>query len=182
MNCCFIALGSNLSQPLEQVNRAITELATLPGSALQAVSPWYQSAAIGPGHQPDYINGVAKLISTLAPIELLSQLQYIEQIHKRRRIIHWGPRTLDLDILLYNDDIINEPTLRVPHPRMFERNFVIYPLFDIAPELRLPDGRQLRYYRELCSSDGLQLLSSSTMASVENPTVNFNELTTGDKL
>ncbi|MEE8057677.1 MAG: 2-amino-4-hydroxy-6-hydroxymethyldihydropteridine diphosphokinase [Pseudomonadales bacterium] len=169
---CFISLGSNLEQPLAQVNRAAEELASLPESALISLSPWYQSAAIGPGEQPDYINGVAELHSIKKPLELLVLLQDIETKHQRQRLERWGPRTLDLDLLLYGNEIITEPTLTIPHPRMLERNFVLLPLFDIAPELKLPDGTSLKLRRDQCSPDGLRLVdphSSPTIAPTRSP-------------
>ncbi|HEB27945.1 MAG TPA: 2-amino-4-hydroxy-6-hydroxymethyldihydropteridine diphosphokinase [Porticoccus sp.] len=176
---CFIALGSNLEQPLEQVNRAIEALAKLPNSRLEATSPWYQSTAIGPGNQADYINGVAELCTTQKPLQLLSLLQQIENQQQRKRLQHWGPRTLDLDLLLYGDQVINEATLTVPHARMLERNFVLCPLHDIAPDLVLPGGIHLQQSLAQLSMDGLSLVetlaetkSSNTIAAAPPPNNN----------
>jgi 2-amino-4-hydroxy-6-hydroxymethyldihydropteridine diphosphokinase len=141
---CFISLGSNLNNPLQQVQTAAHSLAELPSTTLLNLSPWYQSAAIGPGVQQDYINGVAEIATTLEPLQLLSKLQAIENQQHRKRLERWGPRTLDLDLLMYGDQEINLPTLTVPHPCMLERNFVIYPLYDIAPDLRLLTGDYLK--------------------------------------
>ncbi|MEH6558448.1 MAG: 2-amino-4-hydroxy-6-hydroxymethyldihydropteridine diphosphokinase [Oceanicoccus sp.] len=166
MTRCFIAIGSNLQQPLDQVNRAVTELAALPDCSLQAVSRWYQSNAIGPGTQPDYINGVAELNSQQSPIALLRLLQSIENCHHRKRLQRWGPRTLDLDLLIYGELIVDDPDLTIPHPRMLERNFVLYPLMDIAPDLILPNGLALSEFITSCPSTGLHLVqnkSSNTM-------------------
>lgn len=157
MDLCYIALGSNLDQPLAQVTLALKEIAELPETTLQAASPWYQSVAIGPGQQPDYLNGVAEIKSALAPLELLSALQHIEQLHRRQRLQRWGPRTLDLDILLYGDQRIDLPQLQIPHPRMLERSFVVYPLYDLAPLLQLPDGTPLKHHRQSLSHKGLRL-------------------------
>jgi 2-amino-4-hydroxy-6-hydroxymethyldihydropteridine diphosphokinase len=166
MTRCFIAIGSNLQQPLDQVNRAVTELAALPNSSLQAVSRWYRSNAIGPGTQPDYINGVAELNSKQSPMALLRLLQTIENHHHRKRLQRWGPRTLDLDVLIYGELTVDDPDLTIPHPRMLERNFVLYPLMDIAPDLVLHNGLALSEFITSCPSTGLHLVqnkSSNTM-------------------
>ena len=154
---CFIGLGSNLNEPQRQVQQACEALATLPESGLDSISPWYKSKAVGPGQQPDYINGVAQLTTHLTPIKLLHALQSIENQQRRIREQHWGPRTLDLDLLVYGDQVINTPELTVPHPRIQERNFVLYPLADIAPQLLFPDGTSLLSLLDYCSRDGLIL-------------------------
>jgi 2-amino-4-hydroxy-6-hydroxymethyldihydropteridine diphosphokinase len=141
---CYIALGSNLDNPLDQVSKAVCALAQLPTTQLTQTSPWYQTKAVGPGEQPDYINGVACLDTELSAIDLLHGLQQIEIDQQRVRSERWGPRTLDLDILLYGNQTIDESALIVPHPRMKERRFVLAPLSDIAPQLHLPDGSSLR--------------------------------------
>lgn len=160
MNCCFVALGSNLGDPLDQVTRAIAELDGLDAIDVIAVSSWYQSTAVGPGSQPDYINGVVKIETNLSPFELLRTLQRIEAGHDRKREVHWGPRTLDLDLLLYQDLSINTDDLTVPHPRMTQRNFVLYPLFEIAPDLRLPTGQLLRTLIDEFNAEGLSLVKA----------------------
>ncbi len=139
----YIGLGSNLDDPLSQVQTAVSELAALPDCTLIVQSPWYRSVAIGPGDQPDYINGVVCLDTTLSAETLLDALQAIESDHNRIRDQRWGPRTLDLDILLYGDQVIDTPRLQIPHCWLTRRNFVILPLADIAPELTLPDGTSL---------------------------------------
>lgn len=136
----YIGIGSNLDNPRQQVAAAVAALEQLPHSQLVAVSPWYRSASLGPGDQPDYINGVARIATTLPPESLLTALQDIENRQGRRRDIRWGPRTLDLDILLYGDDTLASPRLTVPHPQLKQRNFVLVPLHDLAPALQLPDG------------------------------------------
>src|SRR5690606_26531706 len=115
------------------------ELAELPSTRLLAASPLYLSRAVGP-EQPDYVNAVAGVQTTLAPLALLDQLQALEQRHQRVRAEHWGPRTLDLDVLLYADEIIDLPRLQVPHPYLKKRNFVLYPLAAIAPDLVVACG------------------------------------------
>ena len=152
----YIALGSNLGDPLGQVSSALEELAAIPNSRLANQSRWYRSKAVGPGHQPDYINGVALLATTL-PVEALFQhIQHIEGAHGRERRVRWAARTLDLDILLYGDEQIHTGQLDIPHPRLTERNFVLYPLADIDPNLVLPDGTGLRSLLATCSRKGLE--------------------------
>jgi 2-amino-4-hydroxy-6-hydroxymethyldihydropteridine diphosphokinase len=129
----YIALGSNLNQPRQQVSTAISTLATLANCKLIAQSRLYGSVAIGPGEQDNYVNAVVALDTNLSPVNLLHTLQSIEAEHQRQRNIRWAARTLDLDLLLYGTESINTPELTVPHPRMFERDFVLRPLADIAP-------------------------------------------------
>ena len=144
MTCCYVALGSNQRQPAAQLRRAVAAIGQLPESLLHSVSHCYRSAAVGPGDQPDYLNAVLQIETGLMPEALLDALQGIENDQGRTRKVRWGPRTLDLDILLYGDLALTTPRLQIPHPHMAERNFVLYPLLDIAgPNLMLPDGREL---------------------------------------
>lgn len=136
---CYIGIGSNLGDPPRQVNLALLALAQIPQTQLLYRSPWYVSKAVGPGEQPDYLNGVIELETRLDPETLLQHLQHIETAQGRERSIRWGPRSLDLDILLYGDHCLHTPTLQVPHPRIRERTFVLAPLADLNPELRLPE-------------------------------------------
>jgi 2-amino-4-hydroxy-6-hydroxymethyldihydropteridine diphosphokinase len=154
----FIALGSNLDDPLRQLQRAVAALAALPDCRLGQVSPYYRNPAVGPGPQPDFINAVAELLTALDADALLTQLQRIETAQGRTRDVRWGPRTLDLDLLLYGDSIIDTPRLQVPHPRMLQRNFVLHPLHDIAPALILPDGSSLDARLDCCPNRGLRPL------------------------
>ena len=140
----YIGLGSNLSWPQRRLQRAVATLRRLPQSRLLAHSPWYRSAAVGPGVQPDYLNGVAALRTTLAPRQLLRWLQRIERRQRRRRRRIWGPRTLDLDLLLYGQRQVRQTRLIIPHPQLGNRSFVVQPLCALAPQLRLPDGSTLR--------------------------------------
>lgn len=141
----FIGLGSNLDHPLQQVEHAVERLQQLPDSRLVAVSPWYGSTPVGgePG-QPDYVNGVAQLATALSPLALLHALQAIEQAQGRRRTTRWGARTLDLDLLLYDQQVITSPELTLPHPRLHQRAFVLLPLADLAADLTLPNGAGIR--------------------------------------
>ena len=161
IHTAHIALGSNLDNPLQQVNQALTEMSRLPDTRLTAASRMYRSVAIGPGKQPDYINAVATLVTQLPPEDLLDQLQNIELAHKRKRTEHWGPRTLDLDILLYDRQQLHTERLIVPHPRLCERNFVLYPLAEIAPDLVLPSGTTIESLLTQCSNEGLELIDDN---------------------
>lgn len=154
----FIGLGSNLENPVAQLEQAFAELAVLPQTRLRARSRLYSSRALGPV-QPDYVNAVAELETDLAPLALLDQLQALEQAHRRVRLEHWGPRTLDLDILLIDMQIIDSERLKVPHPFMTQRNFVIQPLRELAPELCLPTGESLSQLAQTLGFAGLQVLT-----------------------
>ncbi len=127
-----IALGSNLGDSLSNLQEALKILAQTPSVTLQAQSSWYQTVAVGPP-QPDYVNGCVLLEVELTPQELLDTLLKIEAQFGRVRRERWGPRTLDLDLLLFDDLILETPTLQLPHPRMTERAFVLVPLAEIAP-------------------------------------------------
>lgn len=147
----YLGLGSNLEQPARQLSRALEALAALPRSRLACVSAVYRSAAVGPGPQPDYLNAVVGLDTALAPLALLAQLQAIELAQGRVRTVRWGPRTLDLDLLLYGRRHIDTPRLQVPHPGLAERDFVLYPLAEIAGEaLLLPDGTDIATLLRRC--------------------------------
>ncbi len=132
-----IALGSNLGDSLATVEAALDILETTAGITLKARSPWYKTAPIGPP-QPDYINGCALLITTLTAPQLLKVLLQTEAKFGRVRRERWAARTLDLDLLLYADQVIDTPDLQVPHPRMGDRAFVLIPLAAIAPDWRHP--------------------------------------------
>ncbi len=138
MVTAYIGLGSNLADPQARLRRAFAELAQLPQSQLLAQSSLYRSAPMGSQDQPDYLNAVAALETALSPLALLAGLQAVEAAHQRVRGERWGPRTLDLDLLLYADQTIDLPTLTVPHPGLYERNFVLYPLAEIASGLVIP--------------------------------------------
>jgi len=144
MITAYIALGSNLQNPEHQLRSAVTALAALPDSRLQQVSSVYRSAAVGPGPQPDYLNAVAKLLTALTPEILLDVLQRQEQVQGRTRNVRWGARTLDLDILLYGNAVIETERLTIPHRALGQRNFVLYPLLQVCPaNFVLPDGTDL---------------------------------------
>ncbi len=155
---CYIAIGSNLADPMAQAESAITALQQLPESQLLSVSSLYGSKPMGPQDQPDYINAVASIETTLGPLPLLDALQQIENSQGRERLQRWGARTLDLDILLYGNEIIDSPRLTIPHYGMKEREFVLYPLAEIAPELILPCGQPLHEALTHCSQNDLIIL------------------------
>lgn len=135
----YIGIGSNLNNPVAQVQQVCQALAELPASQLIARSPLYRSAPVGgPPDQPDYCNAVVALDTALNPEELLIALQALEIQQGRVRTVRWGPRTLDLDVLLYGSLQRDDPWLTLPHPRLRERAFVLYPLYDIAPDLTIP--------------------------------------------
>jgi 2-amino-4-hydroxy-6-hydroxymethyldihydropteridine diphosphokinase len=158
----YVGLGANLANPLTQLQSAIAALRQLPHSRLLAVSGFYGSKPMGPQDQPDYINAVAKLATMLSPIELLDALQQIEQQHGRqRKAQRWGARTLDLDILLYANHTINSERLTVPHYGLTQREFVLYPLAEIAPQLQLPCGTPLQVLLSQVPLNGLEKLSDT---------------------
>ncbi|MCG7915584.1 MAG: 2-amino-4-hydroxy-6-hydroxymethyldihydropteridine diphosphokinase [Candidatus Thiodiazotropha weberae] len=135
----YIGLGSNLQNPKWQVESALAELAQLSDSMMVSHSSLYRSRPLGPQDQDDFINAVAHLTTTLAADSLLDALQLLEQQHHRVRERRWGPRSLDLDLLLYGDQTIDTPRLIVPHPEIAKRSFVVLPLLEIAPaDLRIP--------------------------------------------
>ncbi|MCF5704126.1 2-amino-4-hydroxy-6-hydroxymethyldihydropteridine diphosphokinase [Pseudomonas syringae] len=159
MERIYIGMGSNLADPAEQLRSAVEALGQLPQTTLAGVSAFYQSDSLLPG-QPRYTNAVAALDSDLAPIELLDALQAIENDQGRERSERWGPRTLDLDILLFGDRLIDELRLKVPHYQIQERAFVLYPLAELAPQdLRLADGRNLPELLAACPFVGLERLT-----------------------
>jgi 2-amino-4-hydroxy-6-hydroxymethyldihydropteridine diphosphokinase len=156
MTPVYIALGSNLSNPEAQLHSAVVALEALPDTRLDRVSSVYRSTAVGPGGQPDYLNAVLLLTTKLSPLALLDALLQIEQDQGRIRSEHWGPRTLDLDILLYGDQQIASPRLTVPHPRMQQRDFVLYPLREISnTNLVLPNGTNIDTLLQQCPENGL---------------------------
>ncbi|AGQ38248.1 TPA: 2-amino-4-hydroxy-6-hydroxymethyldihydropteridine diphosphokinase [Mannheimia haemolytica] len=141
MQTVYIALGSNLENPLEQLKQAVEKLKKLANEF--EISPFYGSKPVGPQDQPDYVNAVAKFSTDLSPTALLDKLQSIENEQGRVRVRRWGERTLDLDIILYGNQQIQTERLNVPHIEMKNREFVIVPMFDLTPDLVLPTGEKL---------------------------------------
>ncbi|MBT3697073.1 MAG: 2-amino-4-hydroxy-6-hydroxymethyldihydropteridine diphosphokinase [Gammaproteobacteria bacterium] len=132
MNTAFIALGSNLNNPIYHVEKGVRDINHLLETRVIKRSSLYKSKPVGPQNQSDYINAVIKITTNYEPIELLDNLQSIENKHHRKRVKRWGPRTLDLDILIFNNLIINHERLIVPHPEIVNRDFVLIPLKEIT--------------------------------------------------
>ncbi len=152
----YIGLGSNLADPVHQVQTACDELKQLSESRLLACSGLYRSPPMGPADQPDYINAVAAIETTLEPHRLLAELQAIEQRHGRTRERRWGARTLDMDLLIYGDQTVVDETLTIPHPGVAERAFVLYPLQEIAPLLTVTGLGPVGSLVNNCPMNGLE--------------------------
>lgn len=160
MERVYLGLGSNLANPLQQLRGALDALAVLPQTRLLAQSSFYSSDPLGPAEQPRYVNAVAALETGLSPWQLLDALQRIEQEQGRvRKAERWGPRTLDLDILLFGERLISDERLTVPHYHMHARPFVLYPLAELAPTLVLADGRHLSDLLAACPFSGLERIA-----------------------
>ncbi len=157
----FVGLGSNLAKPKSQVKRALIELQSLRLSRLLRHSSLYRSAPMGPTDQPDYINAVAAVDTGLSAFALLAALQTIENGHGRTRgKLRWGPRTLDLDLLLFGNVTIDEERLKIPHPGISQRAFVLHPLYEIAPDLTVPGLGPLAELLRKCPSRRLKRLTN----------------------
>lgn len=158
MIVAYIAVGSNMADPVAQANDAIEALKQLPRSEFIQASMLYSSTPMGPQNQPDYINAVVAIQTELTPLELLDCTQAIELEQGRvRKDERWGPRTLDLDILLYGNENIDSERLTVPHYGMRGREFVLYPLAEITPNLTLPDGTELAQLLNSVDRNGLRI-------------------------
>ena len=155
----FVALGSNLEQPQIQVRRGFDELAALSKTKLLSCSSLYTSAPVGYADQPDFVNAVAKIETALSPHEVLEALLAIELKHGRQRSLPNGPRTLDMDLLLYGGLQHHEAGLTIPHPRMHERAFVLLPLTEIAPDAVIPGKGPAREWLEKCADQQLRKLT-----------------------
>jgi 2-amino-4-hydroxy-6-hydroxymethyldihydropteridine diphosphokinase len=138
VSAAYVGIGSNLDGPREQVTLAFDELDRIPRTRLARRSSLYRTDPVGYAAQPEFINAVARLDTALAADALLSELQAIESAHRRTRAFRDAPRTLDLDLLLYDDEVRSSPALTLPHPRMHERAFVLKPLLEIAPGITVP--------------------------------------------
>lgn len=160
MSVAYIALGANLGDPAATVNAAFAALAELPQSMLTARSALYRTAPVGILDQPEFVNAAARITTQLAPEALLDQLLAIEQRFGRIRAERNGPRTLDLDILLYDDLVIDTPRLTLPHPRLHLRAFVLYPLADLAPDLALPGRGSLAAWLPAVANQGIVRLEN----------------------
>lgn len=159
MTDAYIGLGSNLDGPEDQLNRAIKSLQQLPATTLIRTSSFYRTRPLGPAGQPDYINAVLWIQTGLTANDLLKHMQIIEDCQGRIRNIHWGPRTLDLDLLLFGESIIHDVDLNVPHPELHKRGFVLYPLYEISPEIVIPGYGPVTSLLQEVNTDDVQKLS-----------------------
>lgn len=157
----WIGLGSNLDTPLQQLHLALEALNQLPESRLVDASPVYRSSPVGPSDQPDFLNMAARIETDLEPLALLDQLLAIEDTQGRVRHQTWGPRVIDLDLLLFGERTLDEPRLKVPHPELANRDFVLQPLLDLDPDLCLPDGTPLSQLRNDCPDNQLTRLANA---------------------
>ena len=160
MHTAFVALGSNLGDPEKKVRQGIAALAELPQVRLAAASSLYRSAPVGAADQPDFINAVAQLTTTLVPQDLLAALLAIEKQFGRQRSFRNAPRVLDLDLLLYDAQCIAEPGLAVPHPRMHQRAFVLAPLLELAPACVIPGVGPAADWLARCTNQTLVRLAA----------------------
>ncbi|MDE3207995.1 MAG: 2-amino-4-hydroxy-6-hydroxymethyldihydropteridine diphosphokinase, partial [Pseudomonadota bacterium] len=157
----FIALGSNLAEPIGQIRTAFEQLHEWPGIVVQGCSSLYRTSPVGYCDQPDFINACAQIETGLSPHDLLDALQRIEQIHGRERGILNGPRTLDLDILLYGDRILADERLTIPHPRMHERAFVLVPLADMDMGILIPGHGYVAQLLEKVDQSGVERIKGT---------------------
>jgi len=155
----FVALGANLNDPVAQVQAGAAALDQLPDTRRIACSSLYRTAPVGRTDQPDFINAVCEIETALPAHELMRALLAIERAHDRVRDIAGGPRTLDLDLLLYGDRVLDEPGLSVPHPRLHQRAFVLYPLQEIAPGLVIPGRGRVADLAAGCAGQGIERLA-----------------------
>ncbi len=154
----YIGLGSNLDDPAVQIKTALNDINAIEQTKLIKDSGLFKSRPMGPQDQPDYLNAAALIETELDEITLLEQLQKIENAHGRIRQRHWGERTLDLDILLFADLIISTERLTIPHPGLAEREFVLYPLENITPELVVPGLGTLKQLMAACPANGIEYI------------------------
>lgn len=154
----YIGLGSNLDNPAEKIKQAQLTISDRAGITVLKISSLFSSPPMGPKDQPDYVNAVMNIQTDLTAIELLKVLQKIENKFDRdRKVERWGARTLDLDILLYGEQQIDQPDLKVPHIGLSKRAFVLYPLQEIAPDdLLIPGKGELKQLVSQCPLDGLE--------------------------
>ena len=159
LHTAFIGLGSNLEDPRGQLLRAFAEIEMLPDTRLVARSSLYRSAPLGYPDQPEFVNAVAKIATALMPQALLQALLEIEHRHGRERIFRNAPRTLDMDVLLYDDEQLHEHGLTIPHPQMHLRAFVLQPLLEIAPDAGIPGIGRAAMAIEGCKDQVLEMIS-----------------------
>jgi 2-amino-4-hydroxy-6-hydroxymethyldihydropteridine diphosphokinase len=160
----YVGLGANLGDPRGQLEAAVAALGAVHGVRLVAVSSVYESDPVGPvSDQPAFLNAVAEVATTLPPAAMLAALHGIEDELGRERTIRFGPRTCDLDLLLFDDLVSTDPALCLPHPRLAERRFVLEPLAELAPMLELPDGRRVRELRRQVAGQGVRRIAGAPL-------------------
>lgn len=165
----YIGLGANLADPQVQLKNAVQMIAKIPDSEVVCLSSFYGSKPMGPQDQPDYINAVCAIETSLPPLSLLDALQLIELNAGRvRKTQRWGARTLDLDILLYGHQTMNNERLTVPHYGLKEREFVLYPLTEIAPELILPCGSSVKELTKKIAANGITVIEKTSLSDMLN--------------
>ena len=168
MTIVYIGIGANMSNPFKQVQTALTNLSALPQIQYLDCSSFYQSQPLGPTGQLDYINAVVAIKTTLLPNVLLKVLQRLEEKQGRRRNgVRWGPRIIDLDILLYGDLLIQSDKLHLPHPGLFLREFVLYPLAEIAKDLIFHTGESIVELQAKCPARGITQIVKPPFSSKE---------------
>lgn len=156
----YVALGSNLADPAAQVAAALGRLPGIPGTRLIARSRLWASRPLGPQDQPDFVNAVAGLLTQLDARELLGELQALERAMGRTSpVVRWGPRSIDLDLLAMGSDELSEPAICLPHPGVHERDFVLYPLAELAPELWIPGRGRVEALARRVANRGIVALS-----------------------
>jgi 2-amino-4-hydroxy-6-hydroxymethyldihydropteridine diphosphokinase len=156
----YVAIGANLDDPRARVTEAFEHLAAVRSTMLVARSRLYRSAPLGPRDQPDFVNACAGLLTQLSALEVLIELKNLEQVLGRAvPVVRWGPRRIDFDLLVFGAEQIQSETLTVPHPGVPARNFVLYPLLDIAPDLIVPGHGRVRELASRVAADGLSALA-----------------------
>jgi len=159
VSAAFVGLGANLGEPERRVRQAFLELDAIPHTRVVSTSSLYRSDPVGYAAQPRFVNAVAELDTGLAPDRLLAELQAIEARHARSRSFPNAPRTLDLDLLLFGDAILDFPGLQIPHPRMHERAFVLVPLLEIAPQAAVPGKGAAKALLAQCAGQAVERLA-----------------------
>ncbi|MEW6698008.1 MAG: 2-amino-4-hydroxy-6-hydroxymethyldihydropteridine diphosphokinase [Bacillota bacterium] len=156
MTLAYIGLGSNLGDRASYIQGALEKLAAAPGIQLLRIAYLYETAPWGKTDQDWFLNTVAEVASDLSPEELLQRLLEIENTLGRTREVKWGPRTIDLDLLLYGNEKVDLPHLQVPHPRLAERAFVLIPLGELCPEMILPEGPVKELAKEVAAGQAIR--------------------------
>ncbi len=155
----YVGLGSNLDDPVRQVEQGFAALARLPDTLLVARSQRYRSRPLGPQDQPDFVNAVAGLLTRLAPDSLLAELKELEvALGRAQPVLRWGPRRIDFDLLVYGTEVRIDAALTLPHPGVTLRNWVLYPLTDVAPTLRVPGVGRAESLAHALGNEGLEML------------------------